>query len=160
MNGNRQHTESPAKASLTFGEIVDALRERETVKLRPAGHSMWPGIQPECDELLLGRVRAGELKPGDIVLAPVLEPHSVFLHRLVAIEGDIAVMMGDSNVNQRERCPLALVAAKVVGIERDGKTVNLDSFTRRILRKVYLWPKLPRRIVVSAMKRLGNFKKL
>lgn len=88
------------------------LAEGKQVKLTPVGSSMLPFIRGEVDSVVLRRPES--LRVGDIALAPYQGRY--VLHRVIRIEGDTVVMMGDGIVKGTEKVDRSAVLATVTEI--------------------------------------------
>lgn len=103
-------------------EIENILREGKTVRCTPNGRSMRPFIRGGKDEVVLRQKPS--LQVGDIVLAHIGENY--ILHRLIRIEGEQLILMGDGNLEQTESCTRSEVLATVVDIyDEKGKKKKL-----------------------------------
>lgn len=94
-----------------IAEVEDLLAQGREVILMTKGNSMLPHIRGGKDSVRL--VRAENPQVGDVVLAQVA-PKKYVLHRLIAISGGEAVLMGDGNLVGTEHCPLAAISGKAV----------------------------------------------
>lgn len=82
-----------------LGEIAQLLSQGREVVMTPKGISMLPFIRGEVDRVKLQR--PGQLKVGDIVLAYFGGQY--VMHRIIAINGDKVVLMGDGNLKITEQ---------------------------------------------------------
>lgn len=98
---------------------------RGSVEIPISGGSMLPTLRPGRDRVRLAH--SDRLRKGDIVLARVETPggEGVVLHRVVAIDGDRVTLMGDANLQQRERCPKSQILGKVTDIISNGNQSTL-----------------------------------
>lgn len=115
------------------------------------GNSMRPFIEDSRDKLVFGKAK--NCKVGDVILAEVHPGHFV-CHRIESIKGNIVVMRGDGNVFGTETFPTSAIKAKLLYIERKGKTYSTDHSK---IWKIYsaIWPKLfPLRRYLLAFYRL------
>lgn len=131
------------------GEIV---AEGGSVTLRTKGMSMMPFIIGDRDCVLL--VRPEDLKVGDIVLAKVANGAFV-LHRVFEVDGDSLVLMGDGNLEGKERCGRGDVLAQAVTIiKEDGREIDCTSAGH--LRKARIWRLLMplRRYLLAVYRRI------
>jgi len=107
-----------------LGEIERLLAMGKLVEMTPSGRSMLPFIKGDRDTVTLERCET--LNVGDIALAKItansgkiaemqLTKYYV-LHRVIAIDGDDVVLMGDGNITGQERCKTSDVIGIVVGI--------------------------------------------
>ena len=113
------------------------------------GRSMLPFIIGGKESVILQK--AGELKPGQVVLAEV-GPARFVLHRIVSVEpdGGRVVLMGDGNIRGTESCrPDKVLARATHVVDPQGRKRSLESrqhmnrarFWRRLLplRRYILW---------------------
>jgi hypothetical protein len=134
-----------------LNEVAQLLGEGREVVITPKGRSMLPFIRGEVDQIKLRQPDG--LRVGDIVLA-YFENHYV-LHRIVAINGEEVVLMGDGNLKGTEQGDRSEVVGKVVEIItpdlRQHKTGKAwlwrhTLFFRKYMLKVYRkWNKLMNR---------------
>jgi hypothetical protein len=131
-----------------LNEVAQLLGEGREVVITPKGRSMLPFIRGEVDQIKLRQ--PDDLRVGDIVLA-YFGNHYV-LHRIVAINGEEVVLMGDGNLKGTEQGDRSEVVGKVVEIitpdlrqHKPGKAWlwRHTLFFRKYLLKVYRkWNKL------------------
>lgn len=131
-----------------LNEVAQLLGEGREVVITPKGRSMLPFIRGEVDQIKLRQ--PDDLRVGDIVLA-YFGNHYV-LHRIVAINGEKVVLMGDGNLKGTEQGDRSEVVGKVVEIitpdlrqHKPGKAWlwRHTLFFRKYLLKVYRkWNKL------------------
>ena len=88
------------------------LAEGIQVQLTPVGSSMLPFIRGEVDSVVLRKPES--LRVGDIALAPYQGRY--VLHRVIRIDGDMVVMMGDGIVKGTEMVGKSAVLAIVTEI--------------------------------------------
>lgn len=119
-------------------QVVELVKEGHEVTLLARGNSMRPFIEDGRDKLVFGKIDT--LSVGDVIL---VEPtNGVFVcHRIEKIDNDTITMRGDGNVVGTETFSRDCVHAKLVKINRLGKTYDLK--TSRTW-KVYsaIWPRL------------------
>lgn len=131
-----------------LNEVAQLLGEGREVVITPKGRSMLPFIRGEVDQIKLRQPDG--LRVGDIVLA-YFGNHYV-LHRIVAINGEKVVLMGDGNLKGTEQGDRSEVVGKVVEIitpdlrqhkPRKAWLWRHTLFFRKYLLKVYRkWNKL------------------
>ena len=80
-----------------------------------------------------------DLKVGDAVLAE-FSPDKYVLHRIIEIDGDVVVMMGDGNLRHKEICCKEDIVGVVTHYIRRGKTIPASD--PRLQRRVRMWHKL------------------
>lgn len=77
------------------------------------------------------------------------------LHRLVAIEGEIFVFMGDGNCYGREKCQRSHIIGKVNAVIREnGKEVDCNSVSERRKARIWRWLLPVRRYLLAIRRRL------
>lgn len=81
-----------------LGEVTQLLSEGREVVMTPKGISMLPFIRGEVDRVKLQR--PDKLKVGDIVLAYFGGQY--VMHRIIAINSDKVILMGDGNLQNTE----------------------------------------------------------
>ena len=101
--------------AILIPEMDRMLREGREVHFTPSGVSMRPFIEGGRDSVTLERPQ--EVKVGDILLCRVA-PDRFVLHRLIAIDGDTLMLMGDGNLMGTEGCSKADVIGRVISITR------------------------------------------
>jgi hypothetical protein len=131
-----------------LGEVARLLGEGREVVMTPKGRSMLPFIRGEVDRIKLRQ--PDKLSVGDIVLAYF--GNRYILHRVVAINGEEFVLMGDGNLKDTEQGNRSDVIGKVVEIitpdnhhRKPGKAWlwRHTLFLRKYLLKIYRkWVKL------------------
>ena len=133
-------------------QVVDLIEGGHAVTLLARGNSMRPFIEDGRDKLIFGKV--DELSIGDVILAEPTD--GVFVcHRIEKIDNGIITMRGDGNINGTETFAKERVRAKLMEVNRLGKTYNLK--TSRFW-KLYsaIWPRLlfARRFLLSTYRLL------
>lgn len=119
-------------------QVVELIEEGHMVTIYARGNSMRPFIEDSRDELVFGKV--DKLSVGDVILAEVTKGHFV-CHRIVKMGKGIVTMQGDGNIFGTETFPITHVRAKLIKVNRKGKTYVLStSKTWRIYSA--LWPRL------------------
>ena len=131
-----------------LGEVARLLGEGREVVMTPKGRSMLPFIRGEVDRIKLQQ--PDKLSVGDIVLAYF--GNRYILHRIVAINGEEFILMGDGNLKDTEQGDRSDVIGKVVEIitpdDRQHKPRKAwlwrhTLFFRKYLLKIYRkWVKL------------------
>ena len=129
-------------------EVAQLLGEGREVVMTPKGRSMLPFIRGEVDRIKLQQ--PDKLSVGDIVLAYF--GNRYILHRIVAINGEEFILMGDGNLKDTEQGDRSDVIGKVVEIitpdDRQHKPRKAwlwrhTLFFRKYLLKIYRkWVKL------------------
>ena len=81
-------------------ELARLLREGKEVRFTPSGVSMRPFIEGDKDSVILAPLNRAPRR-GDILLAQVQTlcgRTTYVLHRLIRIEGEQLILMGDGNL--------------------------------------------------------------
>ena len=100
-------------------ELARLLREEKEVRFTPSGVSMRPFIEGDKDSVVLAAY-SREPRCGDIILAQVHGAggrQTYVLHRLVRIEGESYILMGDGNLMGEESCSREEIIGHVIAIE-------------------------------------------
>ena len=121
---------------LLFAEVASAIREGKSVVIKPKGCSMLPFIRGERDEVVL-------VRPGVYVL-----------HRVMEIREDSLVLMGDGNLQGKERCRKEDVVAKVAEVIRDGHKHDCRAPRYRLMVRMWIRLMPVRRWILAIYKRL------
>ena len=100
------------------------LAEGKQVQLTPVGSSMLPFIRGEVDSVVLRKPES--LRVGDIALAPYQGRY--VLHRVIRIEGDTVVMMGDGIVKGTEKVLLSF-RKRILTFSRPSRLILSFSVT-------------------------------
>lgn len=133
-------------------EAVKLVREGVSVTLPVNGQSMLPFIVGGKESVILQKPEG--LNVGTVVLAWVDDSRYV-VHRIVGIEGDRLVLMGDGNLKGKEYCKAPDVKAKVTHVvSADGQTHFLYTTKRWRAAKVWWYLRPIRRILLAIYRRL------
>lgn len=137
-----------------FRELLEQMHQGKEVRMRARGWSMLPLIWDDRDVLYLVAPREGTISRGRIVLVQLGDGRYV-LHRIVAIEGSRLLLRGDGNPYQEEYVHRDKVLGELVGIRRNGKLLNPNSFLWRAI--TLLWPQngFIRRVILFAYRRMA-----
>ncbi|MBE6226612.1 MAG: hypothetical protein E7121_05945 [Bacteroidales bacterium] len=145
-----------ARTELLMNEALLLIEEGKRVIVRVKGSSMLPFLRGDKDSVELEK--ASEIKCGDIVLAYVEECRFV-LHRIIRIDGEHVVLMGDGNLKGCEHCRISEIKAKAVNIIKPAKGgyKKISCTDRTHMRKADLWKKLlpVRRYILAIYKRIS-----
>lgn len=115
-------------------ELARLLSEGKEVRFTPAGVSMRPFIEGDKDSVILAPLNRAPRR-GDILLAQVQTlcgRTTYVLHRLIRIEGEQLILMGDGNLAGTEVCSRGDVIGVVTRIES-------PKGCRKMLTRGYLW---------------------
>lgn len=112
------------KDEIIIKEAIRMVDEGVSVTFPVKGYSMLPFIIGGKDSVILQRPTAP--KVGDVVLAWVDGFHYV-VHRIIRIDGQQVVLMGDGNIAGVEHCTLADVKAIATHVVKpSGKHYDLQ----------------------------------
>ncbi len=101
-----------------FPHIIALLEEGHTVNLKLRGFSMRPFLEDKRDTAVMRK--ATEAALGEPVLAEIA-PGRYVLHRIVGINGDNIILLGDGNLTE-EHCRKCDIKAQITGFCRKGRT--------------------------------------
>ena len=137
-----------------LSEVIRLVESGVSVTFPVQGRSMRPFIEPSGESLVLEKI--SRIHKGDVVLALVDNGYYV-IHRVMRVSGETVYLMGDGNLDLRERCKISDVKALATYVVNSrGKKRNLYSMRRKIaaalwfallpVRKYLLkiWDHLPR----------------
>ena len=136
---------------LLFSEVASAIREGNSVVIKPKGCSMLPFIRGERDEVVL--VSPDDVEIYDAVLAQ-LRTGVYVLHRVMEIREDSLVLMGDGNLQGKEQCRKEDVVAKVAEVIRDGHKHDCRAPRYRLMVRMWIRLMPVRRWILAIYKRL------
>ena len=115
---------------LFFAWVESKIAEGRLVRFRLKGHSMFPLLRNERDEVVLYPCTEAELKPMDVVLFRYQGKH--VLHRIIRREGTKLLIQGDGSFVAKETCTVADVIGKVRSVVRpSGKELSVDDWQWR-----------------------------
>lgn len=132
-------------------EVAKMLSEGKQVTIKAKGNSMLPFIVGGRDSVVLEKREVYNI--GDIVLAEIGSKQFV-LHRILKMDNEQVILMGDGNVSGVERCHKENICGLAITIIHKGKPV--DCHSRREYRKALLWRKLlpVRRYLLAIYRRI------
>lgn len=122
---------------IVMSEIASFLSEGKDVRMLPKGVSMHPFIRGGKDSVLLRS--KDRYQEGDIVLACISDSRYV-LHRIISLDGNRVILMGDGNIAETESCDLSEISGYVVTIYKGNE--QIDCTSRSHLRKARIWRNL------------------
>jgi len=118
-------------SKLLLDLTTELLRQGTTVRFRPSGRSMYPSIR-EGELVTVEPVVASEVTLGDIVL--YRSERGLIAHRVVGSSPSQSsalsphyILQGDSSLCCDEPVGAERILGRVVGVERDGRSVALAS---------------------------------
>lgn len=125
----------PNEVLLTqVGELV-ATGHHVTIRVR--GNSMNPFFVDRRDEVVLSPFGKENIKVGKVILARDKDGRYI-LHRIIKIEGEDIVMMGDGNLKGVEHTTADEVLGLVTGAVRKGKQVACSGFCWELYSRCWL----------------------
>ena len=135
-------------------EAIRLVNSGICVTLPVKGRSMLPFIIGERESVILQKPIASKI--GDVVLAWV-DGNRYVVHRIIRIEGEDVVLMGDGNLVGTEHCTtsdIKAVASHVVSA--DGRTHDLYKRWRRWAAKLWFRLRPIRRYLLAIYRRIKN----
>ena len=139
-------------------EVIRLCREGHTVTINLKGYSMRPFLEHGRDKAVLAVCDA--YRVGDAVLAHVPIGNGMrryVLHRIISIEGDNVILLGDGNLSP-EYCSHSDIKAKAIGFyrKRGGVYSPTDGWRWRVYSAI--WMRLPvrsvRRVILAIIRRI------
>ena len=129
----------PSKESAELAAAI--LEHRDSFEFVARGRSMRPHIR-SGDVAHAERAEPASLRRGDVILYRS-DRGQITAHRIVRVEAEegrpVFVAAGDAFPVSRERVPADRILARVVGLRRGGKRIDLTAAPRRFAAAV-LWP--------------------
>lgn len=137
-------------------EAIRLVDEDVCVTLPVSGTSMLPFIIGGKERVVLGRPTSFAV--GDVVLAWV-DGYRYVVHRILSIDGDRVVLMGDGNIRGVEHCQRKDVKARVSHVV-DGKGRRYDLYSPWRMCASRLWTAFRpiRRYLLFIIKRVCRYK--
>jgi len=129
MNSERAN-KSVRSPQHSFTDVsTELLRSGQGIRFRAPGRSMYPTIK-EHETITVQPVAPSRIKRGDIIL--YRWEQGVIAHRVVRIErgahgGSCFILRGDASGAPDEPVEQAQVLGKVVSVERDGRSIDLNN---------------------------------
>lgn len=140
--------------AILIPEMDSLLREGREILFTPSGVSMRPYIEGGKDTVLLKRME--QVRVGDICLALVTRPRqpqpSYVLHRVIRINGDHIVLMGDGNLQGEEFCTHREIIGTVTRILSPSgrrKPLTRGRLWHLLLPQRWFWLKVYRHTVLK-----------
>lgn len=124
--------------------LRDWLGSGETAWLPLSGSSMRPFL-PAGARILVSAAEAGRIAPGDLVVFD--HEGTIVCHRMLRRrargDGDVVLTKGDGWRTLESWIPAAQLVGKVVGVERNGMRLSLETPARRLqARLIARWSRL------------------
>lgn len=123
--------------ALLLGQVRLLIKEGHTATIHVKGYSMRPFLEHCRDKVVLAGTDS--LCVGDAVLAEVSKGQYV-LHRIISLDGDEVVLMGDGNLQGTEHCRREDVVGIVTHYVHRGSTIPASD--KRLCRRISLWRRL------------------
>lgn len=144
------NSDSRLKDNRIIQEAIKLVEEGICVTLPVDGRSMLPFIIGGKDSVLLEKPNKSEI--GDVVLAWVEDCRYV-VHRIIDINDNEIILMGDGNIRGTERCHLDDIKATVTYIvDEKGKRKNIKDRKYRWGSTVWRMLRPVRRYLLAAYK--------
>jgi Peptidase S24-like. len=138
--------------NILLDKVAELIANGRRVTIIGKGNSMMPFIINERDSITLSRI--DKLNKFDIVLAK-LKDNSYVIHRIIKIEGDRVILMGDGNLYYKEECTISDILAKAEIIIRRGRHINCNKKTERIKAIIWFYLSPIRRYLLAIYKRIN-----
>lgn len=133
-------------------EAIKLVEDGVCVTLPVRGHSMLPFIIGGRESVILQRPDGA--KVGDVVLAWANNCRYV-VHRIITIDGDHVVLMGDGNLVGTEECKVCDIKARVTHVvSADGKTHEIDNKWRQRAARLWFQLRPIRRYLLAIYRRI------
>ena len=122
-----------------FADVLQVLDQGKRATIPVKGFSMLPFIRGSKDLVVLEKA-GRDLKADDIVLFHIgpMDGGRYVMHRILSIDGDRAVIMGDGVPKNQEHVHRNQILAKAVTILRSGKR-PVDPYSQGQLRLLHFW---------------------
>jgi len=131
-------------SKLLLDLTTELLSRGTTVRFRPSGRSMYPSIR-EGELITVEPVVASDVTLGDIVL--YRSERGLIAHRVVGTDQPLSptqssvlsphyFLLGDASLSCDQPVEAQQILGRVVGVERDGRSVALASRGAKLRHKV------------------------
>ena len=123
-------------SNLLLDLTTELLSQGATVRFRPSGRSMYPSIR-EGELITVEPVAASDVKLADIVL--YRSERGLIAHRVVEIaarDSRVFRLRGDASLSCDQPVEAERVLGRVVGVQRNGRSVGLASRGAKVWHKV------------------------
>lgn len=107
-------------------QIRELILNGHTVTFPVRGNSMNPFIKDRRDKVIIAPL-SGEPRIGDLLLAYEIAQKRYVLHRLIRVENESYLLMGDGNTHLTEAIQREEIIAIVTAIIRKNKTYSTHS---------------------------------
>ena len=133
-------------------EAIRLVKDGVSVTLPVNGNSMLPFIIGGKESVILQPL--GSVAVGDVVLAWADDCKYV-IHRIIRIDGDRVVLMGDGNLVGTERCTLADIKARVTHVvDAKGCTHHICNRWRQWAARLWFRLRPVRRYLLAIYRRV------
>lgn len=129
------NTLKPVSETLQLEKELD---KKGSVIWKCNGISMLPFIKPEKDLVILESIKS-EPKPYDVVMYKSDSVNKYVLHRLLYVDGNTYVILGDNCITL-EYVHKEKVIAVMTGIIRDGKKIDIDTLWYKLYMQLWIKP--------------------
>ena len=143
--------------SVLFAAVEEQLAQGRLASFTVTGMSMWPFICHDRDQVVVTACDPESLQVGDVILFQT-PMGNYMLHRITALWQDNFETTGDGNRFRDGWFPLRCAKAKVVRIQRDGKSIDCEAPGWRFLFRVWMFLFPVRAPLLRLLKRLGRYK--
>ena len=135
-------------------KIEEVLAENGFVIVPVHGTSMRPLLK-EGKSLVQIEQKDGRYERGDVVLFRK-EDGTLVLHRIIDVQGNEYVMLGDHQYKEKEKIHLSQIIGFVSEYWTDAKQIHENSFGYRISHAIWNGNLVIRRIVLALLRLSGN----
>ena len=130
----KKNSKDDTMTKLNYSDFItqEVLTQGFSISLKGRGFSMYPFVRTG-DKLFIQPVKMDELNIGDIVF--YRRAQNFFIaHRLIKkIDQMTMLTKGDNRSDYDEPVSADIVLGRVVSINRNGKTINLESWSNKIV---------------------------
>lgn len=137
-----------------FSQVESQLQQGNSVRFRVKGHSMFPLLRNDKDEVLLSALPVSSVPQlHDIVLFRFKGKH--ILHRIISIQGDKYIIQGDGVYLSSEYCGLNDIVGVVTHICRpSGKVIPVGSIWLKNWFRIWFLFRFARRYLLAILRRV------
>lgn len=141
-------------ANCKIDRFEEAVEYGECFNIRVDGHSMLPLLGYGRDTIIIRRTRPNEPIVGRIAMYR-LGPKHYITHRVVSVEGDTVLLLGDGRITYDEPIKRDMVVGVVEGVIRQsGRKVSCTSRSWRLRERIWLMqPMIVRRYALAILRR-------
>ena len=135
-------------------KIEEVLTENGFVLVPVHGTSMRPLLK-EGKSIVQIEQKDGRYERGDVVLFRK-EDGTLVLHRIIEVQGNEYVVLGDHQYKEKEKIHLSQIIGCVSEYWTSGKQIHENSFGYRIYYAIWNGNLMIRRIVLALLRLSGN----